>query len=151
MGTTYTRDPIRIKQPETECNQNTILFVLFTLLISPPQTQRSSEDCEFVSKMKKSLNWKCFGETISKLINRWSIKHSKSFVKHLFPDKMKVNLDVLCWTMKDWISNHIAGTNVVIVQARNKVGCDVEFSQKRANPTQFSSTICNYLVFRLDQ
>ena len=149
MGTTYTHGPIRIKQPETECNQNTILFVLFTLLISPLQTQRPSKDCEFVSKMKKSLNWKFYGETISKLISRWSITHNKSFVKHLFPNKMKVNLDVLCSTMKDWIDSHIVGTNVVTVEARNRAGGNVEFSKKRANPTQFRSTICNSPVLRL--
>ena len=33
MGTTCTRGPIRIKQPKIECNHNTILFMLFTLLI----------------------------------------------------------------------------------------------------------------------
>ena len=87
-----------------------------TIYPHPPtpflQTQRPSKDCEFVSKMKKSLNRNSFGEIISKLIDRRSIRHNKSFWNHLFLDKMKVNLDMLSSIKKDWIGSHIVDTNV---------------------------------------
>ena len=40
---------------------------------------------------------------------------------------MKVNLNMLRLAMKDWIDNHIVGTNVVIVEIRNRVDGNVEF------------------------
>lgn len=62
--------------------------------------------------MKKSLNRNSFGEIISKLIDRGSIRHNKSFWNHLFLDKMKVNLNMLSSIKKDWIGSHIVDTNV---------------------------------------
>ena len=85
--------------------------------------------------MKKSLNRNSFGEINSKLIDRGSIRHNKSFWNHLFLDKMKVNLDMLSSVKKDWIGSHID---------------NVEFSKKRTNPTQFNNTICNSPVFKLN-
>ena len=68
---------------------------------------------EFVTEKLKAMRNQRYGEDVSNLILSGAIPYIKTSSSNTVMNKVKVNFDVFCASMKSRICNEVGGSNVV--------------------------------------
>ena len=88
--------------------------------------------CELSSRLRKH---------VSQLIGGGDKPNIKGTQRNLLANKVEINLDMLCASMKNWIGRQVRGTNIVAPQDRRPGLVDTELLQHRLYPNGLGGAI----------
>ena len=82
---------------------------------------------------------KSFGKDICQLVKSKDMRQSYLFSNNMLTDEVAINLNVLRSFMKDGIVCNSGSTDVVSMKRRRATNSDTEFTEKTAEPDNFST------------
>ena len=65
---------------------------------------------------------------------------------NLLSNKVKINLNVLCALMLDWVGGHVGSTNVVTIHKCGPTQRGMKLLEELAQPSSFGDTVGHYAI-----